>query len=180
MEAKVYETPLFKDIFQDYESFAEWYKQTGLSDDDTDVPSKKTFTLIFNEYADCHSAFAPFDFKCHFANDLYTYYREFEETTKSLLELMKLTDDEIANADTMIINNANIPETESSTDEETVDFISQQQKTINKKGKLQIKREQLSNKRAFTTNRFLNRFKHLFIKILSSAYTPVYVEDNDD
>ena len=160
MEKIVYETPLFKDIFTSYDEFSEWYKQTGLSDDGTDVPSKKTFTLIFNEYADCHSAFSEFDFKCHFANDLYTYYREFEETTKSLLDLMKLTDDEIANADTMIVNNANIPETESSTDEETVDFISQQQKTINKKGKLQIKREQLSNKRAFTTNRFLGRFKH--------------------
>ena len=80
----------------------------------------------------------------------------------------------------MITNYANIPETASSTDVEEVDFITNQQKAINKKGKLQIKKEQLSNKRTFTVKTFLNRFRHLFIKVISPAYTFVVAEPDEE
>lgn len=176
----VYQTKTFKDIFTDYDSFSDWYADCGLSDDETDIPAKKTFQLIFNEYADSHVAYDEEGFKNHFANDLYTYYKEFEATTKSISELMNLTDDQIAIGQTMIMNVADIPETTSSTDVETVDFINNQQKTISKKGVLQIKREQLSNKRTLTVKTFLNRFRHLFIKILSPAFTTVFAEDDEE
>lgn len=175
-----YSTELFKNIFKDYQSFKEWYLSTPLSDNDDDVPSEKTFTLIAYEYNDSHSALTVESFKERFANDIYTYYKEFEATTKSISDLMKLTDDDIAIADQAIINVANIPETENSTSAEEVDFISTQQKSINKKGKLQIKKEQLANKRAFTVKTFLNRFRHLFIKIVSPSYNFVIGEDEGD
>ena len=140
MEILDFNTTLFKNIFPTYTEFASWYKTTPLSDDLTDVPSEKTFALIANEFNDSHSAFSPESFKQHFANDLYTYYREFEATTASILELMKLTDDDISLADSMITNFANVPETESSTNITEVNFISNQQKSINKLGKLQIKK----------------------------------------
>lgn len=175
-----YNSRIFKNIFSDYNTFATWYKSTPLSDNEEDCPTIKTFTLIANEYNDSHVAFSVESFKQRFNNDLYTYYKEFEATTKSIVELMELTDKDIAIADMSITNIADIPETESSTDEETVDFISNQQKIINKKGKLQVKREQLSNKRTFTVKTFLNRFKHLFIKIASPAYTFVIGEKKGD
>lgn len=180
MEMIDYNTRLFKNIFPDYNTFATWYKGLPLSDDDGDCPSEKTFTLIAYEFNDSHTAFSPDSFKQHFANDIYTYYREFEATTKGILDLMKLTDDEIAVENQNIFNIANIPETESSTDEEVVDFISQQNKSINKKGKLQIKKEQLANKRAFTVRTFINRFRHLFIKVISPAYTFVVAEPDEE
>lgn len=180
MEIIDYNTRLFKNIFPDYNTFATWYKGLPLSDDDNDCPSEKTFTLIAFEFNDSHSVFSPDSFKEHFANDIYTYYREFEATTKSILDLMKLTDDEIAVENQNILNIANIPETESSTDEEVVDFISTQNKTINKKGKLQIKKEQLASKRAFTVKTFINRFRHLFIKVISPAYTFVVAEPDEE
>lgn len=180
MEIIDYNTRLFKNIFPDYNTFATWYKGLPLSDDDNDCPSEKTFTLIAFEFNDSHSVFSPDSFKEHFANDIYTYYREFEATTKSILDLMKLTDEEIAVENQNILNIANIPETESSTDEEVVDFISTQNKTINKKGKLQIKKEQLASKRAFTVKTFINRFRHLFIKIISPAYTFVVAEPDEE
>lgn len=176
MEMVDFDTKLFKNIFPSYKDFVSWYTSTPLSDNSSDVPTEKTFTLIAYEYNDSHVNLSVESFKEHFANDIYTYYREFEETTKSINDLMSMTDEEIAIAGNMITNIANIPETASDTNEETVDFISQQQKMINKKGKLQIKREQLSNKRAYTTKTFLNRFRHLFIKIISPAYTNVYGE----
>lgn len=176
MEMVDFNTRLFKNIFPSYQDFESWYISTPLSDNSSDVPTERTFTLIAYEYNDSHVNLSVESFKEHFANDIYTYYREFEETTKGINELMAMTDEEIAIAGNMITNIANIPETASDTDEETVDFISQQQKMINKKGKLQIKREQLSNKRAYTTKTFLNRFRHLFIKIISPAYTDVYGE----
>lgn len=180
MEIIDYNTRLFKNIFPDYVTFSTWYKGLPLSDDDSDCPSEKTFTLIAYEFNDSHTAFSPDSFKEHFAKDIYTYYREFEATTKSILELMKLTDEEIAVENQNILNIANIPETESSTDEEVVDFISTQNKSINKKGKLQIKKEQLANKRAFTVKTFINRFRHLFIKIISPAYTFVVAEPDEE
>lgn len=176
MEMVDFNTKLFKNIFPSYQDFVSWYTSTPLSDNSSDVPTLRTFTLIAYEYNDSHVNLSVESFKEHFANDIYTYYREFEETTKGINELMAMTDEEIAVAGNMITNIANIPETASDTNEETVDFISQQQKMINKKGKLQIKREQLSNKRAYTTKTFLNRFRHLFIKIISPAYTDVYGE----
>lgn len=180
MERIDYETRLFKNIFPNYQSFSDWYRSTPLSDGVEDVPSLKTFTLIAFEFNDSHTSLSVESFKEHFANDIYTYYREFEATSKSIIDLMNLTDDEISIADSMITNFANIPETESSTNIEEVDFITNQQKAINKKGKLQIKKEQLSNKRTFTVKTFLNRFRHLFIKIISPAHTFVVAEPDEE
>ena len=128
-----YNTRLFKNIFPSYKDFADWYKSIPLSENEDDVPSSITFTLIAYEYNDSHVCMSPESFKEHFANDLYTYYKEFEATTSGIKELMALTDEDIAIADAMITNVANTPETEMSTDTETVDFISTHQKMINKK-----------------------------------------------
>lgn len=171
---------LFKNIFPDYETFSIWYKSTPLSDSETDVPSEKTFALIAYEYNDNHVAFTEESFKQRFAVDIYTFYREFEETTKSIIAMMQLTDDEIATADAFITNTAVIPETVTSTNVEEVDFVTSQQKQINKKGKLQVKKEQLSAKRVFTTRTFIKRFKHLFVKVIDDAYTPVIGENMED
>ena len=145
-----------------------------------DCPTLKTFALIYNEYADCHVAFTDESFLDRFANDLYTFYKEFEQTTKAIDDLMNLSDNDISIADRMITNIANIPETTSSTDAEEVDYITQQQKSINKKGTLQVKKEQLSNKRAYTVRSFLNKFRHLFIKIISPTYNTVYIEEEGE
>lgn len=176
MQIVDYDTKLFKNIFSSYSDFKNWYLSTPLSDDSNDVPSEKTFTLIAYEYNSSHVNSTVESFKQRFANDLYTYYKEFEATTKAISDLMKLTDEEISMSDIMITNVANIPETEGSTNEEEVDFISSQQKSISKKGKLQVKKEQLSSKRAFTVKSFINRFRHLFIRIISLPYTELYGE----
>ena len=179
MEILDYNGRLFKNIFPDYDTFQAWYLNSGLSDDTIDCPSKKTFTLIFNEYSCSHACMSADDFKGHFANDLFSHYKEFEGTTKAIDDLMKLTADDIKVSDTLISNMADIPETGNTTDTETVDFISNQQKQINVKGKLQIQRELLSNKRSFTVKSFLNKFRHLFIRVVSPAYTFV-VEEPDE
>lgn len=175
-----YDNRLFKNMFPSYEVFKEWYLSLPLSDNSNDVPSEKTFSLIAYEYNGSHASYDPVVFKEKFANDLYTYYKEFEATTKSIDDLMSLTDEDISIDNRTITNVANIPEIESSTDVEEVDFITQQQKNIIKKGTLQIKKEQLSNKRTYTVKTFLKRFKHLFIKIISPAYINVIEEPEED
>lgn len=175
-----YNTRLFKNIFKSYNDFKTWYRQTGLSDDENDVPSQKTFTIIANEYNDSHVAMSPESFKERFANDLYSYYQEFEQTTKAISDLMKLTDKDIEFDNSIIMNIANIPEDGYTTSSEEVDFVTAQQKQISKKGKLQVSKELISNKRSFTVKTFLNRFRHLFIKVLTPAYTYVVVEDEED
>lgn len=180
MEMIDFNSTLFKNIFSDYNVFSTWYKSTPLSEDENDVPSLKTFTLIAYEFNDSHTSLSPESFKQHFANDLYTYYKEFEATSKSITELMQLTDDEIATADTSITNVADIPEDTYNTSSIEVNFVSSQQKTTNRKGVLQVKREQLSNKRTFTVKTFLNRFRHLFIKICSPSYTFVVKEEDEE
>lgn len=171
---------LFKNIFPTYEDFASWYKSLPLSDDNTDCPSAKTFALIAFDYNDSHSSFSPESFKEHFAIDLYTYYKEFEATTKAIDDIMKLTDSEIAVSDVSILNVADIPENTYDTGDDLVNFVSNQQRTMNKKGNLQIKKEQLANKRAYTVRSFLNKFKHLFIKVIAPGFTQVYGEINDE
>lgn len=175
-----YNTRLFKNIFPDYDTFSNWYMSTGFAESIDKCPSKVTFQLIFNEYSCSHASMSPDDFKGHFANDLYTYFQEFEATTLAISELMDLTDKDIEIADSMVNNVANVPETAASTDNVTTDFLSSQNKQITLKGKLQIKRELLSNKRAFTVRSFLAKFKHLFIKVISPAYTYVVEEPDED
>lgn len=178
MEIIDYNNKLFKNIFPTYNDFKNYYTSTPLSDGD--CPSEKTFAIIAFEYNDCHSCLSVESFKQRFSNDIYTYYKEFEATTKAIDDIMKLSDDDISIGNIFINNTADIPETESSTDVETADFISSQQKQISKKGKLQIKRELLSSKRAYTVKSFLKKFKHLFIKIVSPSYTFVVEEPDEE
>jgi len=178
----------FKNIFPDYETFRDWYANTPLSNDFlaekgddyeyTDVPSERTFTIIAYHYNGSTVNTSIESFKQMFANELFTYYKEFEATTKAIDELMALKDEDIIINDSMITNIADIPETSQSTNTLKVDFISQQQKMIQEKGKLRVKREQISNKRAYTTKTFINRFRYLFIRVLSSSF--VYLVENDD
>lgn len=172
--------PLFKNIFPDYQTFRSWYASIPLSDYGDFVPSEKTFALIAYEYNCSHTSMDEESFKQHFAIDLYTYYREFEATCNSIDELMRLSDSDISLDTSIITNTGETPETPSSTDIESVDFVSVQQKTINKKGTLQIKKEQLANKRAYTTRTFLKRFKHLFLVCINSPYTFVIGEPEEE
>ena len=171
MEMQIHNTKVFNDIFPDYETFKNWYEKYELI-----VPNKLTFMLIQAEYRVSHVAYTEESFKDHFFIDLYTYVKEFEQTTSAIDNLMSLTDEELSINGSMILNVADVPEVPNSTDADTANFISQQQKTITKKGNLQIKREQLSNKRVYTVKSFLKKFKHLFIKILSTAYVDVIEE----
>ena len=137
---------LFKNIFPDYETFSTWYKSTPLSDSETDVPAKKTFALIAYEYNDNHVAFTEESFKQRFAVDIYTFYREFEETTKSIIAMMQLTDEEIATADSYITNTAVIPETAMSTNVEEVEFCYKSTKANQQKGKTTSQKRTIVNK----------------------------------
>lgn len=180
METIMHNSLLFKNIFQSYQDFKNWYISTPLSDSQEDVPSEKTFTLIAYEYNNSSVNSSIESFKQRFANDIYTYYKEFEATTKAIDELMRMTDEEISVDNNLITNLANIPEYEVDTNVDSVNFVSSQQKTISKKGNLQIKREQLSNKRTYTVKTFINRFRHLFIKIISPSYTYVVGEEEGE
>lgn len=177
MEAKAYETSLFKNIFSTYEDFKDWYTSIPLSDNETDVPSLKTFTLLFYEYADSHVAFSDEGFKEHFAIDLYTYYKEFEATTSAIDTMMSLTASDISVDGTMITNVADIPEVTSNTDTDVVNYITQQQKMINKKGSLRISKELISAKRAYTVKSFIKKFDHLFQRVYSPYYTFVVKDE---
>lgn len=139
-----------------------------------DIPTLKTFATIFYEYSDSHIACSDESFRFKYANIMATYYKEYEQTTKAITNLMNLTDNDIAIDNYIITNSAEIPETPSSTSIEEVDYVSVQQKNFTKKGKLQISKELLYNKKSYTTKTFLNRFRYLFIRILSNSYTPVY------
>lgn len=179
MELYGHTTSYFKDIFINYESFSNWYKSIPLSSGSTDIPSEKTFTLIFYNYSDSHVCMSDESFKQRFAVDLYTYYKEFEETTKAIDSLMSLKSEDISTEYSHIVNTAIIPQTPFNTSVEEVDFLTQQEKQMYKKGKLQITKELLSNKRTYTVKTFLNRFKHLFIKILDDNYNHLVGEPED-
>ena len=174
----------FCQVFPDYDTFREWYQSIPLSTNG-DCPNEKTYTLILYQYADSHIAYSVEGFKQKLAKTLYTYYKEFEKTTNAIDELMDLSDEDVAIANVSTLNMADTPETAFDTDDgmkedSAVDYTSQQQKTIHRKGKMQVKREQLSNKRAYTVTTFLNRFTYLFVRILSTPYNWMWGDDDSD
>lgn len=155
----------------------------GQTDEKTiilDIPTIKTFALIFHEYCDNNIACSNDSFLMKYANILSTYYKEYEQTSKAITRLMELTSEDIAIDNYNITNSAEVPETESSTNVEEVDYITVQQKNFTKKGNLQISKELLYNKKSYTTRTFLNRFRYLFIRILSNGYTGVYGNEGDE
>lgn len=186
MQGLIQPTSLFKNIFPNYNAFKDWWLEedgNGYTNpfvsDENDVPSKKTFGLIFYRFMDCHVRFSDDNFKGQFAIDLYTYYKEFEETSKAIDNMMSLTSFDISKDDITIVNSADIPETTSSTDTTTVDYISTQNKTIMQKGSLRISRELLTTKRAYTVRTFLGRFNHLFVQVFSPYYNELYKDEEE-
>lgn len=178
MEKIMYNNKVFKDVFPDYNSFEIAWNNSGLSDGYK--PNNRTFQILFIQYCSSHIAFTEDEFKLRFCLEMYTYAKEFEETSVAIDKLMSLSPEEMAISYEAITNFAEIPETELSTDAETVNFISNQQKSINKKGKLQVLRELITNKRSYTTRSFLRKFQYLFIRILSPAYTFAVEEDEEE
>ena len=172
MEMQTHNTKVFNDVFPDYETFKNWIQEYSIL-----VPRELTFKLIQAEYRSSHLAYDEISFKDHFFIDIYSFTREFEATTDAIDALMSLTDSQIDTDGSTVLNIAEIPSTENDTDAKIVNFVNQQQKTISVKGNLQIKREQLANKRIYTVKSFLKKFRHLFIKILSPAYTLVVAEE---
>lgn len=176
-EMQGYDFKLFKDIFPDYLTFSNWYDATIFAINGEKRPNNIIYQLIYNEYCVSTIAFSEEVFKGKFSNDLYTYCSDFEQECAAIKDLMALTSEEVAEAGTTVLNIADVPETLSSTDVDIANYISQQQKTISKRGKLEVKRERVRNMREFSVRRFLGRFRHLFIRIISPDYVRVYVED---
>lgn len=179
-ETQGHEFKLFKDIFPDYQSFSTWYATTLFHLSSGQAPNAITFSIIYNEYCASHVAYSEEVFKNKFANDLYTYYEDFEQESAAIKDLMKLTSEDIIKAGSTVTNFADIPEKTSDTDAEVVDFVSQQQKTNMFRSELEAKREVIRNKRELSVRRFLSRFRHLFIRIISPDYIKVYVEDEHE
>ena len=179
-EIQGYDFRLFKDIFPDYQSFSTWYSNTPFHLLYGQMPDIVTFTIIYNEYCVSHVSYSDEVFKNKFANDLYTYFEDFEQESAAIRDLMKLTSEEVIKAGSTVLNIADIPEQVNSTDAETVSFVSQQQKTNMFRSELEAKREIIRNKRELSVRRFLGRFRHLFMKIISPDYIRVYVEEEHE
>lgn len=179
-EMQGYDFKLFKDVFPDYQTFLDWYSQTPFATTFNKSPNIVTFNIIYNEYCVSHLAFSEEVFKCKFSNDIYTYFEDFEQESEAIKDLMALTSEDIVKAGSTVVNFADIPEKTSDTDAEVVDFVSQQQKTNMFRSELESKREVIRNKRELSVRRFLSRFRHLFMRIISPDYIKVYVEDKHE
>lgn len=154
-----------------YNAFKTWYRtQSHFSDSDTDVPKEKTFWLIASEFMDSHVAFSDVDFYNHFAVKLYTYYKEFEKKTDIINSLLELTEEQVTTEYSDVSNTADVPETPTNTSATVVDYISRQNKLMHLKGKLQANLDLLDNKKAYTVDAFLAKFRPLFIKVVSPEY----------
>ena len=180
-EMQGYDFKLFKDVFPGYQAFKSWYSTTIFrAVYANSIPNEVTFGLIYNEYCVSHLAFSEEVFKRKFANYLYTYFEDFEQESDAIRDLMALTSSQILKAGTTVVNMADIPEQLNSTDTDVVNFVSQQQKTNMFRSELDAKREIIRNKRELSVKRFLGRFRHLFMRIISPDYIKVYVEEEHE
>lgn len=170
---QVYNTLTFKDIFGSYEDFKEIYEDSVLFDI---IPSRKTFQILFNEYASSNVSTSKESFIRRFENVLFEHYERFEMD----MNLKKMARDgsiDFKDGGGIIENIATAPNNEGNTDSDLVKSLDQQTKIATDEGPVaEYSRKMMYNK-PYIIRQFLNQFRSLFIKIIAIQSTPTWISN---
>jgi len=141
-----------------------------------------TYYLLYTKYGNSHKASSdPNQFKFGIFTTIWQYGATWQKKVEIQDKLRSLSESEILAGTKQIYNSANNPDTDPSTfSDEELQFISGQNVTKTKKGKLEGYSTLWSLLVNDVTEEYLNKFKKLFLTIVEPEIPLLYEEEGDE
>lgn len=177
-----YRTRTFQDIWTDVESFLVEYNNIGLPTTISETSVRILYYLLYGRQGNSHIAGSDENlFKYNLFSIVWQYGPTWEKKLEVQAKLRGLTEDELAEGSKQVYNTAANPDTDPSnyTDLE-LQFISNQNVTKNRKGILErymVLLELLEND---VTEKFISKFKKLFLVIVEPELPLWYEQEQGD
>ena len=177
-----YNTVLFCLVWPDADSFVTDHQNCEIKANVSDEVARIIYYLLYARYG--NSPIALFDinqFKYAVFSTVFQYAPTWQKKLEIQEKLRGLTEEELRAGGRNVVNYALHPDTEpsdASTDE--LQHISQQTSTNHKRGMADAYGNLLRFLVDDVTERFLERFRKLFLKFLSPNITAIYPQNNEE
>ena len=186
---RMYNTKTFVEVFDDYGSFYYWYLNCGIPTTITSAavtsPSnlKTLYYLLYAKYG--NSPISNLDenqFIYKLFGVIWQYGPTWEKRLSVQADLRALTADEIQKGASSIFNHAYNPSTSpSTTSEEILSYINEQNTTSNKKSKVGALMDLWNTLQDDVTEDFLMHFDRCFKQFVEYEHCPIYItEESED
>ena len=178
----MYRTRTFCDIFPDEPSFVSGYNHSPLGGRIGDTTKLSAlYYLLYARYG--NSSIASSD-ETRFQYQLYSIIFQYGPSWEKQMEIQKniinLSEEELAEGTTQIFNLAQNPDISPTTQAlSELPYISQQNVSKVKKGKMEQYAAIIDLLKADVTENFLQKFAKLFLKIVQPECAPIYCEDDE-
>lgn len=177
----MYNTYLFREIFESDADFLEQYKDSPLPKLLTDGEITTLYWLLFAKYA--NNPIANYDVD-QFKIKMYSIIFQFGPTWAKKLEiqqrLREMTEEEIMKAGEIISNHALNPDTLPSMDvDRPLEYVNEQQRSHTKRSKIDAYANLWAILKNDVSSTFLNKFKPLFKIFAMPDISDIYVSENE-
>ena len=177
-----YRNRKFCNIWEDVEDFLADYKDNGIPTTITDESATTLFYLLYAQYG--NSTIASSDenqFKYKVFSTIFQYAPSWEKRLEIQKQLRGLSIDELMDGGKAIYNQANHPNQAPTTDTlDEIPYINQQNVTKYKKSKIDAYTMIINLLKTDVTAELIDKFKKLFLTIVSPELPLYYVTDDED
>lgn len=177
-----FRTRTFADIYSDIEDFKTDYKSNGIPAKLDDTNIQTLYYLLYARYGNsCIASSDENQFKYKLFSTIFMYGPAWQKRLEIQGKLLALTDDELVKGTTAIHNSALNPSTSPSTQSlEELQYINAQNTTKFKKSKLEGYSSLYAIIETDVTEKFIDKFKKLFITVVAPEkplWYETYIED---
>ena len=177
-----FRTRTFADIYSDLKTFTDDYKNNGIPAKLDATNIQTLYYLLYARYGNsCIASSDENQFKYKLFSTIFMYGPAWQKRLEIQGKLLALTDDELVKGTTAIHNTALNPSTSPSTQSlEELSYINAQNTTKFKKSKLEGYSSLYAIIETDVTEKFIDKFKKLFITVVAPEeplWYDTYIED---
>lgn len=177
-----FRTRTFADIYGDLKTFTDDYKNNGIPAKLDDTNIQTLYYLLYARYGNsCIASSDENQFKYKLFSTIFMYGPAWQKRLEIQGKLLALTDEELVKGTTAIHNTALNPSTSPSTQSlEELSYINAQNTTKFKKSKLEGYSSLYAIIETDVTEKFIDKFKKLFITVVAPEeplWYETYIED---
>ena len=171
-----YDTQLFVEVWPDFDSFFSDYSSSPLHTDELSGTEEVIYSLLLAYYGQAPIGnYTVSQFKIRAMEKIYSYGPTWKKNAEIQRRLRAMSEDELRAGGKAISNFAVNPNTRPATSStEELDFVSQQTSRNSKRGRVDAYANLLSLLDEDVNERFMERFRPLFQKVVMPATTAIY------
>lgn len=175
-ELPQYDTELFCQVWPTFDDFLTDYSDSAFKTDELDGKERLIYSLLVSYYGRAPIANSTVSqFKIRVFEKIYSYGPTWNKTADIQRKLRAMSEDELRAGGKNVSNFAINPNTKPATSStEELDFISQQTSRNHKRGRVDAYANLLALLDEDVNERFMERFRPLFRKVVRPAITAIY------